>query len=104
MCLGNRVVAVLNGPCVRRLAPVLFGIRHVVSHAGAGFKPEEVAVVTMTTRCEFERQRYRYSGLSEEDLNQLLAMKGSSYSCLGEAQHPHTERGTHSAQSTAGGS
>ena len=72
MCLGNRVVAVLNGTCVRRLAPLLFGIRHVVSHADAGFKPEKVAVVTKTTRYEFEQQRYRYSERSEEDLKQLV--------------------------------
>uniref|UniRef100_A0A3Q2CKQ4 NAD kinase 2, mitochondrial n=1 Tax=Cyprinodon variegatus TaxID=28743 RepID=A0A3Q2CKQ4_CYPVA len=38
----------------------------------AGFKPEKVAVVTKTTRYEFEQQRYRYAGLSEEDLEQLV--------------------------------
>lgn len=37
-----------------------------------GFKPDRVAVVTKTTRYEFELQRYRYAGLSEEDLTQLV--------------------------------
>ncbi|XP_046901222.1 NAD kinase 2, mitochondrial isoform X4 [Hypomesus transpacificus] len=95
MCLGNRVVAVLNGTCVRRLTPVLFGIRHVVSHADAGFKPEKVAVVTKTTRYEFEQQRYRYSELSQEDLKQLLAMKGSSYCGLLERHNIHTRNVEH---------
>ncbi|XP_062333683.1 NAD kinase 2, mitochondrial isoform X2 [Osmerus eperlanus] len=95
MCLGNRVVAVLNGTCVRRLTPILFGIRHVVSHADAGFKPEKVAVVTKTTRYEFEQQRYRYSELTEEDLKQLLAMKGSSYSGLLERHNVHTRNVEH---------
>ena len=95
MCLGNRVVTVLNGTCVRRLAPVLFGIRHVVSRADAGFNPGKVAVVTKTTSYEFEQQRYRYSELSEEVLKQLLAMKGYGYSGLLERHNIHTRNVEH---------
>ncbi|OWK57786.1 NAD kinase 2, mitochondrial [Lonchura striata] len=40
--------------------------------AGGGFRPSRVAVVVKTTRYEFEQQRYRYAGLSEEDLKQLV--------------------------------
>lgn len=62
----------------------------VASQAERGFKPAKVAVVTKTTRYEFELQRYRYAGLSEEDLKQLLALKGSSYSGLLERHNIHT--------------
>lgn len=41
--------------------------------AGGGFRPSRVAVVVKTTRYEFEQQRYRYAGLSEEDLKQLVS-------------------------------
>ncbi|PWA24032.1 hypothetical protein CCH79_00019131 [Gambusia affinis] len=64
-----------------------------------GFKPDRVAVVTKTTRYEFELQRYRYAGLSEEDLTQLLAMKGSSYSGLLERHNIHTSNVEHIVQS-----
>ncbi|XP_032424993.1 NAD kinase 2, mitochondrial isoform X3 [Xiphophorus hellerii] len=64
-----------------------------------GFKPDRVAVVTKTTRYEFEQQRYRYAGLSEEDLKQLLAMKGSSYSGLLERHNIHTSNVEHIVQS-----
>uniref|UniRef100_A0A671R7A8 NAD kinase 2, mitochondrial n=1 Tax=Sinocyclocheilus anshuiensis TaxID=1608454 RepID=A0A671R7A8_9TELE len=60
------------------------------SQAERGFKPAKVAVVTKTTRYEFEQQRYRYAGLSEEDLKQLLALKGSSYNGLLERHNIHT--------------
>ncbi|KAF4098585.1 NAD kinase 2, mitochondrial isoform X3 [Onychostoma macrolepis] len=62
----------------------------VASQAERGFKPAKVAVVTKTTRYEFEQQRYRYAGLSEEDLKQLLALKGSSYNGLLERHNIHT--------------
>uniref|UniRef100_A0A4W6DH33 NAD kinase 2, mitochondrial n=1 Tax=Lates calcarifer TaxID=8187 RepID=A0A4W6DH33_LATCA len=65
----------------------------------SGFKPEKVAVVTKTTRYEFEQQRYRYAGLSEEDLKQLLAMKGSSYSGLLERHNIHTNNVEHIVKS-----
>lgn len=45
--------------------------------AGGGFRPERVAVVVKTTRYEFEQQRYRYAGLCEEDLKQLVSGAGS---------------------------
>ncbi|XP_037548244.1 NAD kinase 2, mitochondrial isoform X2 [Nematolebias whitei] len=63
---------------------------HSSSEPAAGFKPGKVAVVTKTTRYEFEQQRYRHAGLSEQDLKQLLAMKGSSYCGLLERHHIHT--------------
>uniref|UniRef100_W5N4W8 NAD kinase 2, mitochondrial n=1 Tax=Lepisosteus oculatus TaxID=7918 RepID=W5N4W8_LEPOC len=61
----------------------------------AGFTPAKVAVVTKTTRYEFEQQRYRCAGLSEEDLKHLLAMKGSSYSGLLERHNIHTRNVQH---------
>ncbi|XP_053267150.1 NAD kinase 2, mitochondrial isoform X2 [Pleuronectes platessa] len=64
-----------------------------------GFKPEKVAVVTKTTRYEFEQQRYQYAGLSEEDLTQLLAMKGSSYTGLQERHNIHTNNVEHIVKS-----
>ncbi|KAM4719956.1 NAD kinase 2, mitochondrial isoform 1-T1 [Anableps anableps] len=69
------------------------------SEPRTGFKPDKVAVVTKTTRYEFEQQRYRYAGLSEEDLKQLLAMKGSSYSGLLERHNIHTSNVEHIVQS-----
>uniref|UniRef100_A0A7N9IFD2 NAD kinase 2, mitochondrial n=1 Tax=Macaca fascicularis TaxID=9541 RepID=A0A7N9IFD2_MACFA len=54
-----------------------------------------VVVVAKTTRYEFEQQRYRYAELSEEDLKQLLALKGSSYSGLLERHHIHTKNVEH---------
>lgn len=69
------------------------------SQPNGGFKPEKVAVVTKTTRYEFEQQRYRYAGLSEEDLKQLLAMKGSSYSGLLERHNIHNNNVEHIVKS-----
>ncbi|CAF87029.1 unnamed protein product, partial [Tetraodon nigroviridis] len=63
------------------------------------FRPRRVAVVTKTTRYEFEQQRYRYAGLSEEDLKQLLAVKGSSYSGLLERHNIHTSNVEHVVRS-----
>ncbi|XP_063114146.1 NAD kinase 2, mitochondrial isoform X3 [Cavia porcellus] len=60
-----------------------------------GFRPSRVVVVAKTTRYEFEQQRYRYAELSEEDLKQLLALKGSSYSGLLERHHIHTKNVQH---------
>uniref|UniRef100_A0A3B4Z3G5 NAD kinase 2, mitochondrial n=1 Tax=Seriola lalandi dorsalis TaxID=1841481 RepID=A0A3B4Z3G5_SERLL len=85
--LGSRAVTLLHGRLPRPL--------HTSSQPRAGFKPEKVAVVTKTTRYEFEQQRYRYAGLSEEDLKQLLAMKGSSYSGLLERHNIHTNNVEH---------
>ncbi|XP_061655354.1 NAD kinase 2, mitochondrial isoform X2 [Phyllopteryx taeniolatus] len=64
-----------------------------------GFQPGKVAVVTKTTRYEFEQQRYRYAGLCEEDLKHLLAMKGSSYSGLLERHNIHTNNVEHIVKS-----
>lgn len=47
--------------------------------AGGGFRPARVAVVVKTTRYEFEQQRYRYAGLCEEDLKQLVSGAGSRH-------------------------
>ncbi|XP_030048902.1 NAD kinase 2, mitochondrial isoform X3 [Microcaecilia unicolor] len=59
------------------------------------FRPSRVAVVAKTTRYEFEQQRYRYAGLSEEDLKELLALKGSSYNGLLERHNIHTRNVEH---------
>ncbi|XP_042307316.1 NAD kinase 2, mitochondrial isoform X3 [Sceloporus undulatus] len=60
-----------------------------------GFRPSRVVVVAKTTRYEFEQQRYRCAGLSEEDLKQLLALKGSNYSGLLERHRIHTKNVDH---------
>ncbi|XP_050770640.1 NAD kinase 2, mitochondrial-like [Gymnogyps californianus] len=63
--------------------------------AGGGFRPARVVVVVKTTRYEFEQQRYHYAGLSEEDLKQLLALKGSNYAGLLERHCIHTKNVEH---------
>ncbi|XP_061472379.1 NAD kinase 2, mitochondrial isoform X2 [Rhineura floridana] len=65
------------------------------SRVDGGFRPARVVVVAKTTRYEFEQQRYRYAGLSEEDLKQLLALKGSNYSGLLERHRIHTKNVEH---------
>ncbi|XP_034997393.1 NAD kinase 2, mitochondrial isoform X2 [Hippoglossus stenolepis] len=60
-----------------------------------GFKPEKVAVVTKTTRYEFEQQRDK----SEEELTQQLALKGSSYTGLQERHNIHTYNVEHIVKS-----
>ncbi|XP_021236286.1 NAD kinase 2, mitochondrial isoform X2 [Numida meleagris] len=67
--------------------------------AGGGFRPARVAVVVKTTRYEFEQQRYRYAGLCEEDLKQLLALKGSNYAGLLERHRIHTKNVEHVVES-----
>ncbi|XP_035463146.1 NAD kinase 2, mitochondrial isoform X1 [Scophthalmus maximus] len=95
LSLGNRaVVGALYGSPLRTLHTSVCD----PSSKGA-FKPERVAVVTKTTRYEFEQQRYRYAGLSSEDLKQLLAMKGSSYSGLLERHNIHTHNVEHIVRS-----
>ncbi|XP_075040389.1 NAD kinase 2, mitochondrial isoform X2 [Mixophyes fleayi] len=64
-----------------------------------GFRPNRVAVVTKTTRYEFEQQRYRYAGMSEEELKMLLALKGSSYNGLLQRHNIHSENVEHIVQS-----
>lgn len=96
VCLGNRAVRLLYGNSLRLLHT---SVCNTSSQPKTGFKPEKVAVVTKTTRYEFEQQRYRYAGLSEEDLKQLLAMKGSSYSGLLERHNIHTNNVEHIVKS-----
>lgn len=96
VCFGNRAVSLLYGHSLR---PLHTSTCNNSSQPKAGFKPEKVAVVTKTTRYEFEQQRYRYAGLSEEDLKQLLAMKGSSYSGLLERHNIHTNNVEHIVKS-----
>ncbi|XP_028274061.1 NAD kinase 2, mitochondrial isoform X2 [Parambassis ranga] len=96
LCLGHRAVNLLYG---NSRHPLHTSVSSASSHPNGGFKPEKVAVVTKTTRYEFEQQRYRYAGLSEEDLKQLLAMKGSSYSGLLERHNIHTNNVEHIVQS-----
>lgn len=71
----NRVVAIISGS--GRLYFHQTGVCQGASQADSGFKPSKVAVVTKTTRYEFEQQRYLCAGLSEEDLKQLV-----SYLCI----------------------
>lgn len=71
LCLGHRAVSLLYGNSRR---PLHTSVSSASSQPNGGFKPEKVAVVTKTTRYEFEQQRYRYAGLSEEDLKQLVRL------------------------------
>uniref|UniRef100_A0A671UWC1 NAD kinase 2, mitochondrial n=1 Tax=Sparus aurata TaxID=8175 RepID=A0A671UWC1_SPAAU len=96
VCFGNRAVSLLYGHSLR---PLHTSTCNNSSQPKPVFKPEKVAVVTKTTRYEFEQQRYRYAGLSEEDLKQLLAMKGSSYSGLLERHNIHTNNVEHIVKS-----
>ncbi|XP_063068274.1 NAD kinase 2, mitochondrial isoform X2 [Engraulis encrasicolus] len=89
------VVALLGGASRSGKTMMLLATRNVTTPADGGFLPSKVAVVTKTTRYEFEQQRYLYSGLSEEDLKQLLALKGSSYSGLLERHNIHTSNVEH---------
>ncbi|XP_050769582.1 NAD kinase 2, mitochondrial [Gymnogyps californianus] len=87
----------LLGGARRRLL-TLRGLSPAARCAAAGggvFRPSRVAVVVKTTRYEFEQQRYRYAGLSEEDLKQLLALKGSNYAGLLERHRIHTKNVEH---------
>ncbi|XP_072310198.1 NAD kinase 2, mitochondrial isoform X2 [Eucyclogobius newberryi] len=99
VCAGHRVFAQLCGVSRRQIHTTPF---NPSSQPTAGFKPEKVAVVTKTTRYEFEQQRYRYAGLCEEDLKQLLALKGSSYSGLLERHNIHTNNVEHIVKSLRG--
>lgn len=96
MSSGHRAFTQLHGVPRR---PFHTSLCKSSSQPKAGFKPEKVAVVTKTTRYEFEQQRYRYAGLSEEDLKQLLALKGSSYSGLLERHNIHTNNVEHIVKS-----
>lgn len=72
LCFGSTAVTFLKGSPASRLSTRRTGIRNIVSHSEAAFKPAKVAVVTKTTRYEFEQQRYRFAELSEDDLKQLV--------------------------------
>lgn len=77
---------------VRSMVPRAVSARFLSAPGGpAGFRPQKVAVVTKTTRYEFEQQRYRYAGLSEGELRELLALKGSSYNGLLHRHNIHSE-------------
>uniref|UniRef100_A0A669D8G7 NAD kinase 2, mitochondrial n=1 Tax=Oreochromis niloticus TaxID=8128 RepID=A0A669D8G7_ORENI len=96
LCHGSRAISLLYGNTLR---PLHASVCSASPQPKAGFKPEKVAVVTKTTRYEFEQQRYRYAGVSEEDLKQLLAMKGSSYNGLLERHNIHTSNVEHIVKS-----
>ncbi|XP_035766451.1 NAD kinase 2, mitochondrial [Neolamprologus brichardi] len=96
LCHGSRAISLLYGNTLR---PLHASLCSASPQPKAGFKPEKVAVVTKTTRYEFEQQRYRYAGVSEEDLKQLLAMKGSSYNGLLERHNIHTSNVEHIVKS-----
>ncbi|MBN3318196.1 NAKD2 kinase, partial [Atractosteus spatula] len=89
----RKLLGFLSG--VKPTVSCVRGVFSGASHGSAGFTPAKVAVVTKTTRYEFEQQRYRCAGLSEEDLKHLLAMKGSSYSGLLERHNIHTRNVQH---------
>ncbi|XP_051907830.1 NAD kinase 2, mitochondrial [Hippocampus zosterae] len=93
VCFGRHVASRTS------LRPIHTSSRYSSTQPNYGFKPGKVAVVTKTTRYEFEQQRYRYAGLSEEDLKHLLAMKGSSYSGLLERHNIHTSNVEHIVKS-----
>ncbi|CAL8321936.1 unnamed protein product [Lota lota] len=98
-CVGNRTIDLLCGRASVCRLHSSQTMRSVASRAVSGFRPSKVAVVTKTTRCEFEQQRYRFAGLSEVDLTQLLALKGSSYSGLLERHNIHTRNVEHIVKS-----
>lgn len=83
---GNPVVAGFTGSYCSRLCFHQSAVCKVASQAECGFKPAKVAVVTKTTRYEFEQQRYRYAGLSEEDFKQLVSrhLWWGEYTCLSD--------------------
>ncbi|XP_053505472.1 NAD kinase 2, mitochondrial isoform X3 [Ictalurus furcatus] len=93
LCCRNPVVTIINGS--GRLYFHQTDVCKDALQADCGFKPSKVAVVTKTTRYEFEQQRYLCAGLSEEPLKQLLALKGSSYSGLLERHNIHTRNVGH---------
>lgn len=71
LCSRNPVVAIIN-----RSGRLRFHQTDVCKdalQADSGFRPSKVAVVTKTTRYEFEQQRYLCAGLSEENLKQLVS-------------------------------
>lgn len=84
VCLGNRVVTLMYGNSLR---PLHTSVCNPSSQPKCGFKPEKVAVVTKTTRYEFEQQRYRYAGLSEEDLKQLVGLPFTSRHACKQNSH-----------------
>lgn len=69
-CCRNPVVTITSGS--GRLYFHQTGVFKGAIQADSGFRPSKVAVVTKTTRYEFEQQRYLCAGLSEEDLKQLV--------------------------------
>ncbi|XP_053557185.1 NAD kinase 2, mitochondrial isoform X2 [Bombina bombina] len=83
----------------KRLVPRKTLSRSLHSGITEGFRPSRVAVVAKTTRYEFEQQRYRYAELSEEELKELLALKGSSYHGLLQRHNIHTENVEHIVES-----
>ncbi|XP_071991176.1 NAD kinase 2, mitochondrial isoform X2 [Engystomops pustulosus] len=95
--------ALLCGRCLlltRRAPPSSSCLRpRRVSTRPSGFRPERVAVVTKTTRYEFEQQRYRYTGVNEDELRELLALKGSSYNGLLQRHNIHSENVEHVVES-----
>ncbi|XP_061887365.1 NAD kinase 2, mitochondrial isoform X3 [Entelurus aequoreus] len=98
MSLGSQVAG-LTSPHGSLPRLIHTSSRNSSSKPKHGFKPGKIAVVTKTTRYEFEQQRYRYAGLSEEDLKHLLAMKGSSYNGLLERHNIHTNNVDHIVKS-----
>ncbi|XP_034048351.1 NAD kinase 2, mitochondrial isoform X2 [Thalassophryne amazonica] len=94
---GTRAVTLL---CAHSLRYLYESAHMRLSGPQAGFQPAKVAVVTKTTRYEFEQQRCTSSRDSaREDLKYLLAMKGSNYSGLLERHNIHTHNVEHIVKS-----
>ncbi|XP_075444380.1 NAD kinase 2, mitochondrial isoform X2 [Ascaphus truei] len=103
LCVSSTAVRSL-APRAARAVPSRPGTRAVMTRTPAagrpeGFRPARVTVVAKTTRYEFEQQRYRYAGLSEGELKELLALKGSSYNGLLQRHNIHTQNVEHIVES-----
>ncbi|XP_048451227.1 NAD kinase 2, mitochondrial isoform X3 [Rhincodon typus] len=66
-----------------------------LSRATAPFRPGRVAVLSKTTRFEFEQERGRAEGERRRELRERLATKGSSYSGLLERHTVHNANVQH---------
>ncbi|KAE8636489.1 hypothetical protein XENTR_v10003011 [Xenopus tropicalis] len=98
MSLCLRLLCSVCGAAALRVPLGVSSLR-ALSGSAEGFRPARVAVVAKTTRYEFEQQRYRSSGLSEAELRDLLALKGSSYNGLLQRYNIHSENVEHIVQS-----
>ncbi|XP_043558910.1 NAD kinase 2, mitochondrial isoform X6 [Chiloscyllium plagiosum] len=73
----------------------LRGKGRALSRATAPFRPGRVAVLSKTTRFEFEQERGRAEGERRRELRERLATKGSSYNGLLERHTVHSANVQH---------